>query len=337
MPDVGGPPAARLSDLCVCPKCHGSLTWAQATITCSACAQTYRCEDGIPIFLDFDQTSTDEAVRYKLDQAEFFDGEAAEWEITRPAGAAAFYGWLMADKFRRSVSGLEPLLPGATVLTVCGGSGMDAEFLAHAGANVIASDISLGAAQRVRERSRRHGVTISPMVADVEQLPFADRSLDITYVHDGLHHLSDPANGLSEMLRVAKQAISMTEPVRATATRVAVCAGIALAREEAGNRVERIDPEHLAEYIRAREFRVVGSERYMMFYRHEPGASMRMLSRRRLLPVAAALLGLANRIAGRVGNKGTLKAVRHVMTDPTVPPSSSVRAIPTHGQTHRAG
>ncbi|MCA1571279.1 MAG: class I SAM-dependent methyltransferase [Chloroflexi bacterium] len=30
------------------------------------------------------------------------------------------------------------------------------------------------------------------VVADVEHLPYADRSLDMVYVHDGLHHLSDP-------------------------------------------------------------------------------------------------------------------------------------------------
>lgn len=312
MPNVAGARAAPLFDLCVCPKCHGSLTWA-ATITCAACAQTYRSDDGIPIFIGFDETSTDEAVRYKLDQAEFFDGEAAEWEITRPHGAAALYGWLMAEKFRRSIRGLEPILPGATVLTVCGGSGMDAEFLARAGAHVIASDISLGAAKRVRERARRHGVTIIPIVADVEQLPFADRSLDVTYVHDGLHHLSEPERGLAEMLRVAGLAISVTEPVRAAVTRLAVRVGIALEREEAGNRVERIDPRHVIELLRGSGFRVVGRGRYAMFYRHEPGPLVRVLSRRRLLPVASAGLGVFNRLLGEIGNKGTVSAVRELV------------------------
>ena len=98
----------------------------------------------------------------------------------------------MTEKFRRSVKGVEDRLPGATLLTVCGGSGMDAEFLAQQGAVVIASDLSLGAAQRAVERGRRAGLPIEAVVADAEHLPFADRSVDIVYVHDGLHHLSDP-------------------------------------------------------------------------------------------------------------------------------------------------
>ncbi len=111
------------------------------------------------------EASVDGADRYKRDQAAFFDAQPAAWETSRPHGAPALYRWLMEEKFRRSVDGLQSVLPGATVLTVCGGSGMDAEFLARAGARVIASDISLGAARRALERSRRHGVPITPIVS----------------------------------------------------------------------------------------------------------------------------------------------------------------------------
>ena len=78
------------------------------------------------------------------------------------------------------------------VITICGGSGIDAEFLARQGASVIATDLSLGAVQRAVERGRRAELPIDAVVADAEHLPFADGSVDVVYVHDGLHHLYDP-------------------------------------------------------------------------------------------------------------------------------------------------
>lgn len=117
---------------------------------------------------------------------------------------------------------------------------MDAEFLARSGATVISSDISLGAAKRSAERAKRYGLRILPLVADVEHLPFLDRSVDLVYVHDGLHHLEKPLAGIAEMSRVASRAVSVTEPAQAAATRLAVRFGLALEREDAGNRVARV-------------------------------------------------------------------------------------------------
>jgi SAM-dependent methyltransferase len=315
-PPDGGPAVAAARDLpavlashCVCPGCHGDLIWSSCTVACAACGNAYRINDGIPDFTSFDQATTAADVRYKLDQAEFFAGEGAEWEIERPHRAPALYGWMMAEKFRRSIRGLEGVLAGATVLTVCGGSGMDAEFLARSGASVIASDISFEAVERARERGTRHGLAIAAIVADAERLPFGDASVDLTYVHDGLHHLDDPATGLREMIRVAARGVSVTEPVRATVTRLAVAAGLAQSVEEAGNRVERIDPERMAGILRAAGFEVVGTDRYAMFYRHRPGPAMRVLSRRRLLPLTVAGFRLSNRLVGRLGNKGAIRAV----------------------------
>jgi ubiquinone/menaquinone biosynthesis C-methylase UbiE len=83
-------------------------------------------------------------------------------------------------------------------------------------------------------------------VADVEQLPCADCSVDIVYVHDGLHHLSDPLVGLAEMCRVARRCVLITEPSRAAVTAIAVRLGIALDEEDAGNRVERVSAEQVS-------------------------------------------------------------------------------------------
>ena len=222
----------------------------------------------------------------------------------------------MAEKFRRSVRGVESRLPGATVLTVCGGSGMDAEFLAQQGAVVIASDLSLGAVARGVERARRSSLPIYAIVADAEHLPFADRSIDIVYVHDGLHHLTEPMVGLAEMCRVARDCVLVTEPSRAAVTALAVRLGVALAEEDAGNRVERLAIEQIAACLAEHGLIVVGVDRYAMYYQHEPGWAMRLFSRRRVFPLAwAAIVGF-NRLLGSLGNKLAVRAVRDVTNAP---------------------
>jgi SAM-dependent methyltransferase len=303
-------PSRALLARCACPVCHGALEWSSDAVTCAICRARYRIDQGVPVFTTWDRLAEDRESQHKLEQAAFFDAGADDWEIERPRGAPDLYRRLMEDKFRRATVGLEQILPGASALTVCGGSGMDAEFLARAGAVVIASDLSLGAAGRVRERARRHGIDITPIVGDVESLPFRDRSIDIVSVHDGLHHLTDPLRGLTEMARVARRAISVSEPARAAATAIAVRFGLALEQEEAGNRVARLDPAEIAATLGDFGFRVVGGGRYAMYYQHEPGRPMRFLSRRQGGRVAAGALRAFNRRAGSIGNKLAVSAVR---------------------------
>lgn len=294
----------------VCSRCRSLLASSDDELMCVGCGADYPVVAGIPILsgLRHDDSATD----YKRRQIEFFDGEAAEFEIMRPQGQPKLYGWLMAEKFRRSVRGVESRLAGATVLTVCGGSGMDAEFLARQGAVVIASDLSLGAVQRAAERGRRFGVSIDAVVADAEYLPFADRSVDIVYVHDGLHHLSDPAVGLAEMCRVARDCVLVTEPSRAAVTAIAVRLGIALKEEDAGNRVERVSAEQVAACLAEHGLDVVGVDRYAMYYQHAPGWCMRFFSRRQSFPAACLAITAFNLVLGSAGNKLSVRAVREI-------------------------
>ncbi|MEA2653884.1 MAG: hypothetical protein QOI37_1111 [Chloroflexota bacterium] len=312
--------------LLVCPACRGSLVLGDDRFTCQGCERTYPIDEGIPIFVDrdvFDHDELDHLIghsdhagdpgwdRHKAGQAAYFDrGAMAEFEIERPTGTAPFYRFLLLEKFRRAIRPLGRRLDGWTALTVCGGSGMDAEFLARAGASVISSDISLGAAKRTRERGRRHGLAIASIVADVEHLPFPDRSIDLVYVHDGLHHLEDPGIGLSEMARVARRGISITEPARATLTGIAARFGFALLREESGNLVARLDARSVASQIERAGFSVIRSQRYAMYYRHQPGRIFALLSRPSVLVIAKRAWRAANVILGPVGNKLAVVAER---------------------------
>ncbi len=291
-----------------CPACRAMIQRAEVGLRCSSCGRQYAVADGIPRLV------TEDAARDKLkaDQASWFDAEVdAEWEVERPHGAPRFYEWLLREKFRRSVTAF-PSLRGMTALTVCGGSGMDAEFLAEAGARVIASDISPGAAARVVERARRRGLQITPIVADAEALPFGDRSIDLVYVHDGLHHLGKPLAALAEMARVAGYGIAITEPARAAATAVAARFGLAEVREESGNDVGRVVPDELVRELCSHGFEIARSERYAMLYRHVPGRASAGLSSRPVFPVARSSLLVANRLLGRIGNKATVQALRTV-------------------------
>ena len=297
----------ELAPLLVCPCCRVALSGSDECLRCGNCRRSFPIVDGIPVLLA-ERVSQNDA--QKMRQAGFFDREDVEFETDRPHGAPPLYGWLLGEKFRRSVAAVHTMLKGSVALTVCGGSGMDAEFLARAGATVISSDVSLGAAKRAAERARRYGLALQPIVADVERLPFRDQAFDLVYVHDGLHHLERPGAGLAEMARVAARVVSVNEPARAAATAVAVRLGLAQEQEEAGNQVARLTLEEVADELRSHGFRVVAAERYAMRYSHRPGVVVRRLSSAPLLPIARLGLRGLNVTIGGFGNKLTVQAVR---------------------------
>jgi ubiquinone/menaquinone biosynthesis C-methylase UbiE/uncharacterized protein YbaR (Trm112 family) len=315
--------AESMLELLRCPACRGELQSEPAEVLqCRVCARSFPVVDGIPMLLinvasaahdeigglHLDNGDTDS---HKIEQAEHFDRAVSEaFEIARPRGTPRLYRFFMAEKLRRATSAIRPDLDGVVALTVCGGSGMDAEFLARAGARVISSDLSAGAARRTRERARRYGLDITPIVADIELLPFADASVDLVLVHDGLHHLEDPDRGLAEMARVARSWVSISEPARAAATTIAIKAGVSLEREEAGNRVSRLDPAVVIGTLRDAGFDSVVAARYAMYYRHEPGPIFGLLSRRGIFPLVRAGWRVANRMVGRFGNKVAIVAER---------------------------
>ena len=261
---------------------------------------------------------------HKAAQTAHFDrpGEE-EFEIDRPHGTPRLYRFLLAEKFRRATGPIRPHLFDASVLTVCGGSGMDAEFFSRAGALVTSSDLSLGAARRTRARAERYGVEIRSIVADVEHLPCADQSVDFVAVHDGLHHLDDPYTGLGEMARVARRWVLVTEPARASLTGIAIRLGLAVETEEAGNRVARLEPEEVAAFLQERGFAVLRAERYAMYYPHKPGSVFRLLSRPLIFPIVRIGWRLANGLIGRLGNKMVVVAERQQPNEASSEPVSA--------------
>lgn len=300
-----------------CPSCRGALAAASDEWLCDACGWKGSTVAGVPILLrDSTQAEHDELDHHhqrshKAAQVAHFDRADEEaFETNRPHGSSRLYRSLLGEKFRRAANPVRAYLAGSSALTVCGGSGMDAEYLSRTGAIVITSDLSLGAATRAKIRAELYGLQIQSIVADVEHLPFTDQSVDVVAVHDGLHHLDDPYAGLSEMARVARRWVIVTEPARAALTQLAVRMGLALDREDAGNRVARMDPAEVRRYLEARGFVIVRAERYAMYYPHHPGAVFRFLSQPLVYPFVRAATRAADLLLGRIGNKMVVVAER---------------------------
>jgi SAM-dependent methyltransferase len=248
----------------------------------------------------------------KHTQAAYYDDHPdAGHEIARPWDRPRLHQWVIEEKFAKATRDLGSIADRrGSALVVCGGSGLDAELLARRGFTVTTSDISTGAAERAVARAVGRGVEYRSIVADAEQLPFADASFDLVFVHDGLHHLLDPYAAIAEMARVARVAVSITEPAVSTATSVAVQLGIADDVEEVGNRVARLTPTAARSPLVRAGFSIDHELRYALYYRDGTGLLTRIGSLPLLLPVARLGIGAAGRLFGRWGNKLTIIATR---------------------------
>jgi 2-polyprenyl-3-methyl-5-hydroxy-6-metoxy-1,4-benzoquinol methylase len=252
-------------------------------------------------------TSINSDARFR--QSLFYEEECdPEFEINRPRNCGRLYEFLIQRKFDVGLRVLGLPVDGASLLEVCGGSGMMSEKFARAGAIVTATDFSVAAVRRMRERSRRYVFDLTASVADAENLPFANREFDIVAVHDGLHHLEHPESAIREMARVAKKGVLIMDPARALLTRVALKIGIAEEVEEAGNEVKRLEPQFVASILEECGFGAVRWQRTLMYYPHEPGRVFRWFDNAAAFAAFRTLFAGANLAIGRFGNKLSLAA-----------------------------
>lgn len=218
----------------------------------------------------------------------------------------------MDFKFNRVKSLLSRSLQGASVLDVCCGSGMDAEYLVGSGATVVAMDISQGCLQRARVRAHRFGPSYELVRGDAEHLPFPDGAFDYGFVHDGLHHLTSPEGAIRELARVSRRGLIVTEPADAGITNLLIKIGVMQPYEEAGNFVIRFRSDRLESLCRSLGFDRIMSSRYLVKYGHPPAAWWRRFDSGLPFLAARAGFGLFGvLLLGRWGNKLAFVAERN--------------------------
>ena len=230
----------------------------------------------------------------------------AEDEIERPRHYPRFVRFLLEEKLRRSLALLEQVT-SIDALCVCGGSGMDAEWLARLGIRPTILDLSPEALARARVRARRHGFQVTLVRGDAARLPFSDGSYGLALVHDGLHHLDVPYRAIDEMVRVARHELVVMEPSRAALTRLAVAVGLAADVEPAGNVVRRLSASRCRARLQASGWRHVRSARDFVYYQRWTFGIYRLANRAPVFPAFVLLYRLLNLAVGRWGN--SLKVV----------------------------
>ncbi len=95
-------------------------------------------------------------------------------------------------------------LEGKDVLEVGCGSGIAAQMLADAGANLTAVDLTPWAVATTQSRLDAFGLDGTVLEADGEELPFSDASFDLVFSWGVIHHSSDMDRALGELVRVCR-------------------------------------------------------------------------------------------------------------------------------------
>ena len=95
--------------------------------------------------------------------------------------------------------------PGSIVLDVGSADGLSTFPLAEAGAEILAFDISRESiALATAEAAERDLQNVTFFVADADQFPLRDETIDDVTCFGSLHHVPDPARTLGEIARVLK-------------------------------------------------------------------------------------------------------------------------------------
>jgi len=289
-----------LIDRLMCPACDGgTVREKHDELECADCGHRYDVVESIPILLPPVLSGDDK----KSVQIQYYREEVdPEFELNRPHGAGRVYQYLMDYKINKALRAFGDVA-GKSTLNVCCGSGMDCEYFASRGADVVGLDISLENARRAIERSQKYGFRLRTVVGDAERLPFKTGAFDFTFVHDGLHHLPKPHGALREMGRVGACALCCVEPARAFGTQISVLLGISDVVEDAGNVVYRFTEKELRALAASLGSNDVCFQRYVMYYPHKPGRLMRRADTAPLFHLFRMGLWLANVCIGHWGNK----------------------------------
>jgi len=107
-------------------------------------------------------------------------------------------------KLRKALGGALPVFDRS--LEIGAGTGYFSLHLLMSGVvgRATCTDISPGMVEALEHNAERLDLEVEALVADAEQLPFADDSFDLVVGHAVLHHLPDLTQAFAELFRVLK-------------------------------------------------------------------------------------------------------------------------------------
>jgi len=214
-----------------CPECAGPLELTayqqgdglveEGALSCAACADWYRIEQGIADLLPLSlrrqdrqqafaerhglplRESRGEKSSQKADQVEFFihSSTTYEDEITK----SPYFMALDAIVFDPWVRG--SVVAGGKILEIGCGSGRQSLPMAQAGADVLGVDISEEMLRVARAKAAREGQlrTANFIVADAENLPLPSESFDGLVMVGALHHMESPERVFGSAAKALRQ------------------------------------------------------------------------------------------------------------------------------------
>lgn len=253
---------------------------------------------------------TSENINLKRSQKEFYDKCAkseAMFLINRPHSMGIFWTFLHYFSLRKCVELFGTPLTGKNIANVCCGAGMEAEYLSELRAKVVGFDISRGQIGCFIQRCKDHWLRMDAVIADTEHLPIKDQGFDLTFVYEGLHHLSNPQRGILEMARVSREGIILFEPINALMTRLLIRLQLVEKFEPSGVAPYRFDEKKLRKFLRRLKFTKIVS--YRFFY-HSPRALNAFGNSKLALVIFKFIFMVLNLLFKQLGNRLIVVAYR---------------------------
>jgi SAM-dependent methyltransferase len=139
----------------------------------------------------------------------FIEATAYDWAVEHEH-IAGLFGRLIwgtdASAFYRDIERLSDLPQGSSVLDIpCGGGVAFRGLRPEQELQYVAADVSPVMLRRARAEADRRGIHwIEFVEADVEALPFEDRTFDLVMTYTGLHCFPDPPAAINEMARMLR-------------------------------------------------------------------------------------------------------------------------------------
>src|SRR5947209_6218813 len=139
----------------------------------------------------------------------FIEATTYDWAVEHEH-VAGLLGRLIwgtdTSAFYRDIARLSELPTGTSVLDIpCGGGVAFRGLRAEQELRYVAADLSPVMLRRAQAEADRRGIHwIECTEADVEALPFEDRSFDLVVSYPGLHCFPNPPAAIAEMARVLR-------------------------------------------------------------------------------------------------------------------------------------